>query len=158
MLGAQPSGDPIGEVTEHRADQFGRHVAPPEARLRADRSGAALRLHPTLVVVGGERADLSAERASEQRLQRAVGRRGQLADGADASLGEALTRDRPDAPDQPDRKRVEERALVGWMHDDEAVGLGNLRRDLGEVLGTRGADRDGQPDLGAHAVRGSARR
>ncbi len=27
--------------------------------------------------------------------------------------------DRPDAPDQPDRQRVEERALIGRMHDDE---------------------------------------
>ncbi len=90
VLGAQPAGDAIGEVPEHRADQLGRDVAAPERRLRADRSRSPVRLHPTVIVVGRERADLSAERPAEQRLQRAVGRRCQLADRVDAAVGESL--------------------------------------------------------------------
>ena len=80
MFGAQPPGNAVGEMAEHRADEFGRDVATAERRLRADRSRATLRLHPTLVVVGRERADLGAERPTEQRLQRAVGRGRQLSD------------------------------------------------------------------------------
>ena len=37
-------------------------------------------------------------------------------------------------------------------HDDEAVGLAQVRGDLGHELGRRHPDRGGQPDLGADAV------
>ncbi len=57
--------------------------------------------------------------------------------------------DRADAPDQADRQRIEEGALVAGVHHDEPVGLGDLRGDLGEVLRARRADGDRQPDLGA---------
>ena len=70
----------------------------------------------------------------------------------DAALGESLPGDGPDPPDEPDRQRVEERSFAGRLHHDQPVGLGHLRGDLGEVLGAGRADRDRQPDLGAHAL------
>ena len=53
-----------------------------------------------------------------------------------------------DAPQPPDRQRREERRLVAGRHDDQPVGLAQVRRDLGHELGRRHPDRGGQPDLG----------
>ena len=57
-----------------------------------------------------------------------------------------------DAPQPGDRQRRQERGLRARRHDDEAVGLAQVRRDLGDELGRRDADRRGQPDLGADAA------
>ena len=73
-----------------------------------------------------------------------------MADAVDAALGERLPSDRTDAPHEADGQRVEERPLVGRLDHDQPVRFGHLRRDLGEVLGARRADRDRQPDLVAH--------
>ena len=73
LLGAQSAGNAIGEVPQHRADQLRRRIASTECRLSTDGAGTTSGMHPTLVVVGGKRADLRTEGATEQRLQRTVG-------------------------------------------------------------------------------------
>ncbi len=52
-----------------------------------------------------------------------------------------------DAPQPRDRQRREERRLLARRHDDQAVGLAQVRGDLGDELRRRHADRHGQPDL-----------
>jgi hypothetical protein len=92
------------------------------------------------------------DRVPEEVLHR--GRRGprQLADRPDTQVGEALLVHRAHSPDQADGERVEEGPLGARCHDDQAVRLGHLGGDLREVLGPRGADRDGEPDLGPDAL------
>jgi hypothetical protein len=61
--------------------------------------------------------------------------------------GEPGRGDGSDAPHQPDRQVVQEPELARRIDHDEAVGLGDLRGDLGQVLGARHPDRDGEPEL-----------
>ena len=53
----------------------------------------------------------------------------------------------PDAPQPLDRERMEEGELPVGRHDEQAVGLGDPARHLGEELRPRHADRDRQADL-----------
>ena len=46
----------------------------------------------------------------------------------------------PDAPQPRDRQRREERRLLARLHDDQTVGLAQVRRDLRNELGRRDAD------------------
>ena len=62
-----------------------------------------------------------------------------------------------DAPQPRDRQRREERRLLARRHDDQAVRLAQVRRDLGHELRRRDADRGGQPDLVADLVLDPAR-
>jgi len=75
----------------------------------------------------------------------------ELADRADAALGQALLGDRAHAPHQAHRERVQELPFTPGLDDDQTVRLRDLRGDLRQVLGAGGADRDRQPDLAAHA-------
>ena len=152
LLGAQTTTHAVGQVTERLAHELGFGFAAAERRLRAHRPGSASGRDLAVVEVGGQRAGLGAQGAPEERLQRVARRGGELGDGVDALLGQLLLGDRPDAPDEADRQRVEELALaIGWHHH-QSIGLGHLRGDLGEVLRARGSDRDGQAHLGAHAL------
>ena len=76
-----------------------------------------------------------------------VRRLGELADGVDPHGRKPGTSHRADAPNQPDRQRIEKLPLLPDRDDDQPVGLGNLRCDLGQVLRAGHADRDGQADL-----------
>ena len=62
----QPAaGHPIGEVSQHRTNQFRIRVLATEGRLRADGRCAAVRPHLPLVVVVRERTNLGPERPAE---------------------------------------------------------------------------------------------
>ena len=88
--------------------------------------------------------------------------RGEIADGVDAEPLEPLERDRPDAPQALDRERVQELELAPGNDLDhagariDAVGMGDRlrlhRRQLGEELVRRDADRAAQVELGPHVV------
>ena len=52
----------------------------------------------------------------------------------------------PDAPESLDAQRMEEVELARRRHHQEPVGLRHSARHLGQELGPRHADRDGQPD------------
>ena len=67
-------------------------------------------------------------------------------------LGQALPGHGAHAPHQIDGQVVQEGELGRGIDDQEAIGLGRLRGDLGEVLGARQAHRDGQAQLRAHAA------
>ena len=79
-----------------------------------------------------------------------VGRqRGQIADRDDPEVAQRLGRLAADAPQPRDRERREERRLAARRHDDQAVGLAQLRRDLRHELRRPDPDRRREPDLGA---------
>ena len=69
-----------------------------------------------------------------------------LGDGANAVGLQRRLRDLADAPDLADRQRIEDLLLVLLGDDDEAVGLPQVRGQLGEEL-VRG-DADGGRQLG----------
>ena len=57
----------------------------------------------------------------------------QLADRADPHTGQPGARDSADAPDESDRERVEERALLADRDDDQPVRLRELRVEHSEI-------------------------
>ena len=129
-----------------------------ERRLGAGGMGAAVGLDLARVAVEGERAELFAGGDTDEAFERAAGRRGELADGGDALGRELCLGHRADAPHQLDRQVVEPLELDRGVDDDEAVGLGHLRGDLGEMLCPRDADRDREADLLADAAADGLRR
>ena len=112
-------------------------------------------LDPPRVAVVRERVQMAAGRPAEERDERRLGELRDLADGADPARVELARRHRPDAPQPLDRQRVQELELAVGRHDEQAVRLGHAARHLGQELGPRHADRDGQPDL-ARAPAGAA--
>jgi hypothetical protein len=63
-----------------------------------------------------------------------------LPDRRHAHVGKARLRCRPDAPHQIDGQGMQEGNLVLRIDDDQSVGFGDLRSDLGEILGARDAN------------------
>ncbi len=78
----------------------------------------------------------------------------QLSDGDHTGIGQLRLGDGSHAPHQLDRQVVQENELGCWVHNHQPVRLGDLRGDLGEVLGARHADGDRKsqlpPDLPAY--------
>lgn len=111
-----------------------------------------MRLQPARVAVPGKGCKLLAGGVADQPLQRAAMRTRQLPDGLDADLGEPGLGRRADAPHQRYRQVVQKGELGAGLDHHQAVGLGHLRGDLGEMLGSRHADRDRQAELGLHAA------
>ena len=91
-------------------------------------------------------------RATDRRHERGLGQRGELPHRRDAEPGEPLARRGPDAPEPLDRERMEKLELGPGCDDEQAVGLGEIARELREQLGDRDADRRGEPRLVAHAA------
>ena len=65
----------------------------------------------------------------------------------DADLGQPRLGRRADAPHQLDRQIVQEGELGAGIDHHQPVGLGDLRGDLGQMLGARHADRDRQAEF-----------
>ncbi len=97
-----------------------------------------------------ERVQVPTRCAPEHRHQRRFGDAGDLADGENPSVAKLPRGHRPDAPEPLDREPVEKGQLAVRRHDEQTVGLGDAAGHLGEELGPRDADRDGQPDLFPH--------
>ena len=64
----------------------------------------------------------------------------QLTDSGDTDLGEPRLGGGAYATHQCDGQFVKELEFSIWIDDDQAIRLGDLRCDLGQVLGTRHAD------------------
>ena len=111
-----------------------------QRRLRAGGYGAAVGLNFARILIPRERGEFAAGGAAKHALHRL--RRGvrQLADGLDAVGGEALLGRRPHAPHQVDGQIVQKHEFGVGIDDDQAIGLGHLRGDLGQMLGARHAD------------------
>ena len=91
--------------------------------------------------------------ATSESLQR-----GQRADGVDAQPVQPLLGHRADPPQPAHRQPGEQRALLVATDDADAVGFGQPRRDLGDLLARAGADRGDQPGLAADPRRAGPRR
>ena len=65
---------------------------------------------------------------------------GERPDGVDAEPVQLLLGDRPDAPQPAHRQRVEQHPLLAAGHHPDAVGFGQVRGDLGDLLARSGAD------------------
>ena len=89
---------------------------------------------------------------AEKAFERTSGRVRQLSDGQNALVLELRLGDGADAPHQADRQVVEEREFRFGIDHDQAVRLGDLRCDLGQMLGPRHPDRDRKPELGTNAL------
>ena len=123
---------------------------PAEGALRPDRASAAPDVHPPRIAIVGERVQLAPGRLSEPPDQERLGELGDLADDGDSPFMELPRRHRADTPDPLDGEWVEERQLPVRRHHEQAVGLGDGARHLGEELGARNPDRDRQADLLEH--------
>src|SRR5829696_1415166 len=75
----------------------------------------------------------------------------EVAHGDHAEAGQALLGGGPDSGEALDRKGVEEIELRAGLDDEEAVGLGEVTRQLGQQLRDGDTDRRGEPGLLAHA-------
>lgn len=149
--GAQAGGDAVGEMQQRRADhaRVGRPLA--ERGLRAGGTGAAVRPDRPRIPIPCQRRQLVFRRHAEQLLERPAGQVRQLPDGVDIDAVQPRARDGTDAPHQFDRQVVKEIELAPGIDHHEAVGLCDLRGDLGEMLCAGDADRDRKAKLGAHA-------
>src|ERR1700733_437982 len=123
---SEATGHSVSQVTERLPDQLLSGLAASERCLSAHGFGPGWRLHRAGVDVGGKRQQLGTGRLAEQSPQDRTSRVGELADGMDPGLVEASFRSGPDAPYQPDGKRVEECALIGWGGTPPALGRGPL--------------------------------
>ena len=148
--GTHPPGDPVDKADKGRVDVLERLGRTAESPLRADRASAPPRLHGARVAVVRERVELSTRNAAEQRDERRLGERRDLANGPDPEPVELPRRHPAHAPEPLDRERVQERELAARRHDEEAVGLGDPARHLGKELRPGDADRDREPDALAH--------
>ncbi len=127
-----------------------------ERRLGADGLAFALRHDRAVVVAAGHRAHHRAA-AAEQPFDRGLAGGREFADGADAGGEQCLLGLGPDAPQLAHGPRREKRRLVAGGHDDEAVGLAGIGRDLRDALVGGDADADGEPCLLAHLAPDVAR-
>ena len=103
LLGPQPDGDAIGEVTKDSSKEAVGRDPSPERRLRADGASPTRRLDDARIVVARQIAKLRTDGGAEEVLERVTGHRRQIADGRDTALRKPRPGDRPDAPHQPDR-------------------------------------------------------
>ena len=97
-----------------------------------------------------ERMKVAAGRATQHRDERVLGELRDLADRADPALVEPGGGLRPDTPEPLDRQRVEELELSVGRDDEQAVGLRDAARNLGEELRARDANGDREADPLAH--------
>src|SRR5262249_47224 len=134
-LGAQPGGDPVGEVTQHRSKYVGLRGLPAERGLGSGRMRATTRLDLPRIAIPGKRRQLLANRTADHPLQRPSWQLRKLTDGEDAALVEPRLGGWPHAPHQLDREIMKEAKLTLWVDDHEAVRLGHLRGNLREMLG-----------------------
>ena len=118
--------------------------------LRADRPSPPASPHLPWVLIAGQRVELPAGGAAEQRDEHALAELGDLPDGGDPNAVQPPRRHRPDAPETLDLERVQEGELALGRHHQQPVRLGDPARDLGEELRPRDADRDRQAYPLAH--------
>jgi hypothetical protein len=90
--------------------------------------------------------EMPARGPTEHRDERRLCQPRHLADLPDPTVTELVGGHGPDAPEALDRQRVQEFELSLRRHEQDAVGLGDAARHLGQELGPRHPDRDGQTD------------
>ena len=117
-----------------------------EGVLRAQALGLALGLHGAHVVTPRQRREVGA-RGPQARHQRRLPTRHHVAQRPQPRGVQHGLRLGPHAPQAPHRQRREERRGVGPRHVELAVGLGQIRGDLGHELHGCDPGRGRQADL-----------
>ena len=141
------TGDTVDEPDQCRVDLLLRPPPPPERALGPDRPPAPPGLDGSRVAVVCERVEVAARRPAEQRDERLDVDPRDLAHGAEPAGVQPARGGGADAPQPFDREGVEEGDLLVGLDDQEAVGLRDRARDLGEELRSRDADGDAQSDV-----------
>ena len=149
---AEPARHAVDDADEHGIERLERARHPPEGALRSDRPAAPACLHAAGVAVVGEGVDVVAAARSEDRDERRLRHRRDVADrvhAAGVELGRGLG---ADAPDPLDRQRVQERELAIGRHHEQPVRLRHRTGDLGEELRAGDPDADRQVDAFPHLL------
>ena len=94
-----------------------------------------------------EGVDVTAARTTEDPNEHRFRELRDLPHGRERMVAKLRRRDRPDAPQRFDREPVQELQLGVGRDDQQAVGLGDAARHLGEELGPGDPDRDRKADL-----------
>ena len=93
---------------------------------------------------------VTARSTAEHRHEDGLGQLRHLPHRRDPALVELARGGRSDSPEPLHRQRVKEGQLAVGRHDEQAVGLRDAARHLGEELRPRHAHRDRQADVPAH--------
>ena len=147
---AQPAAHAIDERDERGVDLGRRTAAQPERALRPDRAAPPPDGDRPRVAVVGQRVQVPPRPRPEHRHERALLELGDLADGEHAALVQLRRRHLAHAPELLHRQRVQEAELALGRDVEQAVGLRDPARHLGQELGAGRPDGDGEPDLVAH--------
>jgi len=115
----------------------------------ADRLRYVLAVNLALVDPVGPLPDIGPMLAKPAFEDRAI-ECGELTDRPQVPAGEHLSCARPDAPETLQRKRRQERSLATLGHDDQTVGLTEVRADLSAELVRGHPDGYDQPAAFAH--------
>ena len=94
----------------------------------------------------GQSVEVAAGGTAEHGHQHRLRKPRDLADCPDPTVVELVGGDRPDTPEPLDRERVQEGELAIGRHHEQAVGLGDAARNLGEELRPRHPDRNREAD------------
>src|SRR5262249_58264202 len=149
-LRPKSTGDPIDKMTQRGSKYFLFGKLPSERRLGSGRLRSAVSLNFPRVAVPSQRCKLLSNRTTDHPFERPSRQLCQLADGMDIHLGQARLGGRTHSPHQLDRQIVKEIQLGFGVDDYQAVGFGDLRGNLREMLGTGHADRDWKTNLDLH--------
>jgi hypothetical protein len=144
-------------MTQRRSDNALFSGLLPERGLGSGRLRATMRLYFPWIAIPRQRRELLAGGATEHPLERPSRHPRQLPDGMDVHLGQPRRGDRPDAPQQLDRQVVQKIELSGGIDNQQAIGFGDLRGNLRQVLGAGHADRDRKTKLRPHTAAYCAR-
>jgi len=143
----QPARETIRQRDEVGVEHLGRSRPSAERALCPDRSAAASDLDRPGIPVVGQSVQVPTGGAAEQVDEPLLAELRDLRHRRDRTLAQLGRGDRPDAPEALDRKRMQELELPVGRDDQEAVGLGDAARDLGEELRSGHPDGDGQANL-----------
>ena len=152
----QPPCHAVDQPDEHRVELSRRPPPAAERPLRADRAAPPPDPHPARVAVVRERVQLPPGRTAEHPDQPLLGQLRDLARPSSIPRSRSLravTGPTPHSASIGSGCRNSS-SRVG-RHDEQAVGLCDAARDLGEELGPRDPDRDRQADLARARARRS---
>ena len=121
-----------------------------ERLLRADGAAAPGGVDRARVEPARQRVEVPARGPADDRDEARLAERRGIGHRADAERVQLGRGDLADAPEPLDGQRLQERALAVRRHEQQAIGLGDPARDLGEELRARDPHRDRQPDLVGH--------
>ena len=104
-------------------------------------------LDPARITIVGQRVEVRAGVPTDDGRERPLVHRGHLAHGVHAAIVELRGGDHTDTPQPFDRQRMQERQLAFGFDHEQAVGLADSARHLGEKFRPGDPDGDRQTHL-----------